>query len=372
MVNKKITELQKTTTPVDTDLLVLETTNGTRAVSYGDWAKTILDKKNNLPTALSIQDTDMLTIKNDTGKHSIKFGNLLNDLSEKIISQHNIIIIPKTDDDVSNWKYIINDNDNTITLDEYIGTHEDVIVRNSYKVSGKTYKTKLKNRPLSLFYYNDIVKNIIFDKNIETSNVTDISYMFQTCENLTSIDLSNFDISKVTDISYMFEKCPKLTSVKFPNIEASNVTDMSHMFGYCPKLTFVDLSNFDISKVTDISYMFQECSDLASVKFSNIKVSNVTKMNSMFQKCPKLTSVDLSNFDTSNVTSMSSMFYECSNLTSIDLSNFDTSKVTDMRYMFYNCTNLQKVLVTSGKWITSQAIIDGMFLYSGVSSVTYK
>ena len=38
-----------------------------------------------------------------------------------------------------------------------------------------------------------------------TSNVTDISYLFQNCNNLKSINLSNFDFSKVTACTGMLE-----------------------------------------------------------------------------------------------------------------------------------------------------------------------
>ena len=44
------------------------------------------------------------------------------------------------------------------------------------------------------------LKNIF----INTSNVTDMSYMFQSSQ-VTTLDLSSFDTSKVTDMSFMFQ-----------------------------------------------------------------------------------------------------------------------------------------------------------------------
>ena len=40
--------------------------------------------------------------------------------------------------------------------------------------------------------------------NINTSSVENITTIFQNCNQMTSIDLSNFDASKVTDMSWMF------------------------------------------------------------------------------------------------------------------------------------------------------------------------
>jgi len=88
MANKKITDLTKVTSVENTDLLLLETTNGTRAVSYGDLTRPITDADNNIPETTSIQDTDLFTIKNDSGTYSIGYAKLLEILSERIINKH--------------------------------------------------------------------------------------------------------------------------------------------------------------------------------------------------------------------------------------------------------------------------------------------
>ena len=55
--------------------------------------------------------------------------------------------------------------------------------------------------------YNGIVPceiTEIYFKGSNTSNVTNMSYMFRECSTLTSLDLSNFDTSNVTRMSHMF------------------------------------------------------------------------------------------------------------------------------------------------------------------------
>ena len=149
--------------------------------------------------------------------------------------------------------------------------------------------------------------------------------------------------TNVTNLDFMFFGIKSLISLDMNNFNASNVTNMSNMFAECSSLKSLDVSNFNTSNVTDMSSMFNDCRGLTSLNVSNFNTSNVTDMGNMFGKCSGLTSLDVSNFDTSNVTNMSSMFSECSSLKSLDLSGFDTSKVTDISYMFYDCSNLSTI-----------------------------
>ena len=57
------------------------------------------------------------------------------------------------------------------------------------------------------FQFFQSLKSIEGLEHINTSQVTDMSYMFSGCSSLTSLDLSSFDTSKVTDMSYMFSGC---------------------------------------------------------------------------------------------------------------------------------------------------------------------
>ena len=184
-------------------------------------------------------------------------------------------------------------------------------------------------------------------RNFDTSKVTDMSKMFSDSMGLTSLDVNKFDTSNVTTMSYMFSDCYSLTSLDVRNFDTSNVTDMSYMFDYCNGLTSLDVSNFDTSQVTDMSWMFYECTHLTSLDLRSFDTSNVTSMSDMFRNCSSLTILDVSSFDTSKVTDMSAMFEDCSRLTSLDVSNFDTSQVTDMSQMFDNCSRLTSLDVSS-------------------------
>ena len=195
---------------------------------------------------------------------------------------------------------------------------------------------------------------------VDTSNVTNMSYMFHDCLSLTSLNLSNFDTSSVIYMDYMFSGCNKLTSLDLSNFNTSSVTRMDYMFSYCSKLTSLDLSGWDTSKVTDMSYMFGYCRGLTSLNLSGWGTSKVTNMSSMFSGCSSLTSLDVSNFNTSSVASMYSMFGSCSKLTSLDLSGWDTSKVTNMNSMFESCSSLTS-LNLSGWNLSKVTYMDYMF-----------
>jgi surface protein len=57
--------------------------------------------------------------------------------------------------------------------------------------------------------------------------------MFRDCNNLTTLDLSNFDTSNVTDMSEMFANGTSLTTLDLSSFATSNVTNTRSMFTGC-------------------------------------------------------------------------------------------------------------------------------------------
>ena len=189
--------------------------------------------------------------------------------------------------------------------------------------------------------------------NADTSNVTDMSCMFDWCTNLVSINLDNIDTSKVTNMNSMFHFCYNIKTIDVSSFDTRNVTDMSLMFEYCYNLESIDLNKFDTIKVKSMMGMFSHCGNLKSLELSSFDTSNVTDMSYMYFLCETLESLDLSSFDTKNVTNMGSMFGGCLIIESLDLSGFDTSNVTNMSMMFATCSEISKITV-SDKWTTEK------------------
>lgn len=191
---------------------------------------------------------------------------------------------------------------------------------------------------------------------------------FRGCGNLTSV--VNLDTSEVTDMSYMFFYCSKFNQ-SLPSFDTSKVTTMRSMFSGCSTFN-QPLANFDTPKLESTRYMFYSCSNF-NQDISNFDTSNVITMEGMFYECSAFNQP--LNFDTSEVTNMSYMFYDCSTFNQ-SLSSFNTSKVTMMYAMLYSCsvfnqdisnfdvegvTNLQNMLAGATSW--SQANYD-LFLIS--------
>ena len=59
---------------------------------------------------------------------------------------------------------------------------------------------------------------------------------FTGCLNLTKLDLSNFNTSNVTNMSYMFASCESLKDVNLENLETKKVENMNGMFYVCRNL----------------------------------------------------------------------------------------------------------------------------------------
>ena len=201
-------------------------------------------------------------------------------------------------------------------------------------------------RPTSTYKWFAYMYNLNSISGLEylnTSQVTNMGYMFYRCDNLTSLDVSTFNTENVTNMSHMFELCDELTSLDLRNFNTRNVVNMSYMFSACNKLTSLDLSSFNTSKVSDMSFMFNELLVLTDLDVSSFNTENTYLFNYMFNLCLALTNLDVSNFYVEKATSLRGMFQRCESLTSLDLTHFDPRNTLDKIYMFYGCTNLTTI-----------------------------
>ena len=127
------------------------------------------------------------------------------------------------------------------------------------------FKMENATNLLSMFYrcgYNKLTSLDL--SNMTTANATSMEHMFNMCGNqsLTSLKIG-FNTSKVTSMHAMFANCgtEKLTTFSLGNnFNTSNVTDMGYMFEkFGGPLTELKLgSNFSTSKVTNMQGMFSQ------------------------------------------------------------------------------------------------------------------
>ena len=103
--------------------------------------------------------------------------------------------------------------------------------------------------PTSISFGNESnIKSIKKLKGLDTSNVTNMAYMFRGCSALTSLNLSNWDTSKVTNMKGMFNNCSSLTDV-YITVEATlnkltnNLTSCDN--DYIPSTAIIHYSGGD-------------------------------------------------------------------------------------------------------------------------------
>ena len=73
--------------------------------------------------------------------------------------------------------------------------------------------------------------------NMATNRVTNMQEMFMNCSRLESVDLSHNALNWLQNMRGMFNGCQNLADINFgENLTTANVTDMSYLFNNCSKL----------------------------------------------------------------------------------------------------------------------------------------
>ena len=232
--------------------------------------------------------------------------------------------------------------------------------------------------------------------NWQTSKVEDMSYMFQDCSALKTVECSEWNVSAVKSMEGMFLWCTSLETLDLSKWDVSNVTimrsmfyqcmslesvgdtsgwnpysctSMKRMFYQCHSLKALDVSNWDTSACTDMSSMFYQCYLLQTLNVKDWNVSNVTTMSTMFggasygDPAMQLTELDVSNWDTSSCADMTGMFYGCKRLKNLNISNWDVSKVESFDH-FISHSNIKLAGDGVARWVTSAAKTMDAMLYS--------
>lgn len=167
-----------------------------------------------------------------------------------------------------------------------------------------------------------------------------------------TFDPSFEEYDGLTSTAFWFNFLKGLSTINgLEYLNTSNVTDMSYMFNFCESLTSLDLSTLNTANVTNMAHMFHSCSHLSSINLKSFNTENVTDMRGMFNDCKSLTSLDLRTFKTDKVRYMGDeaehgsdifgMFQWCNKLTTIHISDqWSTESVEASYYMFAFCTSI--------------------------------
>ena len=157
---------------------------------------------------------------------------------------------------------------------------------------GRTYNLNTYDNYVGweIDYSNKSVTKVVFDPSFADARPTTTFYWFYGMQNLESITGMNYlNTSEVTNMSWMFSYCSKLTSLDLNHFNTSKATTMRAIFNGCSSLTSLDLSSFNTSQVTHMGYMFGSNSNLRTIYVGNgWSTAAVTNSTGMFYGCNSL------------------------------------------------------------------------------------
>ena len=145
----------------------------------------------------------------------------------------------------------------------------------SISIDGKTYSYGAGYFELNIGELSGSSLNSVFCRKkistimhigIDTRRITDVQQMFYDCKSLTELNLHGFDTRMVKNMYRMFNGIISLTTLNLGDkFDTSNVTNMQFMF-WNRTLSTLDLGDkFDTSNVINVNGMFQDCSSLKTI-----------------------------------------------------------------------------------------------------------
>ena len=107
--------------------------------------------------------------------------------------------------------------------------------------------------------------------------------MFQNCYSLTSIDFNIILQNRYFEVTMesTFEGCKNLKNISFENTQLRIIKIITSMFNGCESLTSVNLTNLGLSDFFNnynVNNLFYGCYQLSSIDISNLKVHEIEKV----------------------------------------------------------------------------------------------
>ena len=184
---------------------------------------------------------------------------------------------------IKNYKYYFNE------IDIIINVEKDNINKNIYFLNNNHDREdniiNLLNKLNTEIYINDKKQEynnyFIPDKEGEYKikikfkiNLTDYSYMFADCKNITNINFINFNAENITNMEYMFFNCKNLRNINLYCFNIKNGITLDNIFSGCKNLKFSDLSHLIKKNNIDTNETLTKSENLYKVLPSNYINSN--------------------------------------------------------------------------------------------------
>ena len=149
-------------------------------------------------------------------------------------------------------KYFGNSNPKELIIDGFDFSVMHEYVANYPYYSGYKGNWYVRYKPESYNHmFSDLsVEKITIKNATGLTNAKDLSSMFENCPNLRTVEFGNlFEGCQPTNISRMFYNCPNLEYVDLSSLDTSCVTDMSYMFALSGGMISVEARDFELERV---------------------------------------------------------------------------------------------------------------------------
>lgn len=172
---------------------------------------------------------------------------------------------------------------------EFDGGTGTLTFRHGLSKPEEAYALNLGESEPGWLTHNKEIKEVVFDASFANARPTGCYKWFYKCTNLATIEgFENLNTENMTKMSYMFFLCRNLSSLDLTNFNTGNVTEMWGMFEGCEGLTSLDLTSFNTANVTDMNAMFRGCSTLTTIYASEKFVTDQVRGYDMFSGCTSL------------------------------------------------------------------------------------
>ena len=170
--------------------------------------------------------------------------------------------------------------------------------------------------------------------NLDVSNVTNMSHMFEQNQISDLSTLANWKVDHMTNMSGMFRYNQVSDLSPLANWKVDHVTNMDEMFRYNQISDLSPLANWNVNNVTNMGFMFKQnqISDLSPL--TNWNVNNVGDMSQMFEQNQISDLSPLAKWNVNNVMGMGQMFADNQISDLSPLANWNVNNVSTISQMF--------------------------------------
>lgn len=134
---------------------------------------------------------------------------------------------------------------------------------------GTSYGISLENELPEWYSLRTSIKNVVFDMSFSDARPSSLSRWFYGMSKLETIEgIEYLNTSEVTDMSEMFQDCGKIRNIDLTHFDTSMVQDISYMFNGCTSIAALDFSSFTLADGTATAALMRNCSSLKTLKVS--------------------------------------------------------------------------------------------------------